>query len=493
MTALYRRPALREIEGTYADQPLMERAGTAAADWASQLAGDRSLPILILAGPGNNGGDALVAARALREHFFDVRLVCMSDPAAAPASAAAAHQRFRDNCGETLVEIPEVGRWGLIIDGIFGIGVKQAPSGAYAEWIVQANRLSRRDRCPLLALDVPSGLDADTGRAWETVIKATHTLTFLADKPGLRTGSGPDQSGEIRVADLDLPAESLPPPSGNLVNLAAFAEALCPRALASHKGTFGSAGIIGGAHSMTGAGFLAGRAALKLGAGRVYLGLIDPAAPPFDQGQPELMLRTPEGVVAAPLTALACGPGLGNSLQANEVLERAIRGPVPLVLDADALNLLSIEESLHAAVNERTAPTILTPHTMEAARLLDCDAADVQADRIGAASEIAWRYDSLVALKGAGTVIANPKSQWWINTTGNPGLAAAGTGDVLTGIVTALLAQGWQPEQAILAAVHLHGAAADRLVAQGVGPIGLTAGELIDAARAVFNAWVYGV
>lgn len=492
MTALYRSPALREIETAFADQPLMQRAGAAAAQWAVELASDGDLPVLVLAGPGNNGGDALEAARLLRERFLDVRVVCIADPAAMPADAAAARERFCAAGGTCLPGIPAEGRWGLIIDGLFGIGLSRVPEGIYGEWIVTANQLRQRDGCPLLALDAPSGLDADNGRAWQPAIAASHTLTFIADKPGLHTGIGPDHCGAVRVAGLEIPADRLPPAQGAIIDRDSFAPALQRRSCNSHKGTFGSAGILGGAHTMTGAGFLASRSALHLGAGRVYLGLVAPDAPPFDPLQPELMLRTPEGVVAAPLTALACGPGLGNSLQANEVLEQAIRAEVPLVLDADALNLLSMDPALQSAVSGRTAPTLLTPHPMEAARLLDCDPEDVHADRIGSATEIAWRYDSLVALKGCGTVVATPKSQWWINTTGNPGLASAGTGDVLTGIVTALLAQGWAPELALLAGVHLHGAAADDLVARGVGPIGLTAGELIDAARARFNAWVYG-
>ncbi len=492
MTALYRSPTLRQIETACADQPLMQRAGAAAAAWGAELAGDGGLPILVLAGPGNNGGDALEAARLLRERFFDVRVVCVADPARLPADAAAARERFLQAGGACLAAIPEEGRWGLIVDGIFGIGLARAPEGVYADWIAAANALRRRDGCPLLALDAPSGLDADSGRAWAPAAAASHTLTFIAGKPGLRTGDGPDLCGELRVAPLALEAEAIAAPDGELVERALFAAHLLPRRRNSHKGSFGSAGVVGGAHSMVGAAFLAGRAALKLGAGRVYLGLLDPQGPTVDPVQPELMLRRPEAVVEAGLTALACGPGLGSSLQANELLDRAIHAEIPLVLDADALNLVALDPALQAAVAARQAPTLLTPHPVEAARLLDCDAAEVQADRIGAAAEIAWRLDSLVALKGCGTVVATAKSRWWINTTGNPGLASAGTGDVLTGIILSLLAQGWPAEAALLAAVHLHGAAADRLAAQGTGPIGLTAGEVIDAARSLFNGWIDG-
>jgi len=280
------------------------------------------------------------------------------------------------------------------------------------------------------------------------------------------------------------------PADGRRVSLTDFSSHLVPRSLNSHKGSYGSAGILGGAQSMVGAAFLAGRAALKLGAGRVYLGLLDPQPPACDLQQPELMLRRPAALLQADLTALACGPGLGSSLDAIEFLEAAIASELPLLLDADALNLVANEGNLQVALASRGNPAILTPHPAEAARLLECDTADVQADRIAAAQEIAERYRCHVALKGCGTVLAAVDGRWWINSTGNPGMATAGMGDVLSGLIVALLAQGWPAVSALLAGVHLHGAAADRLVAKGVGPIGLTAGEVSDAARQVFNEWV---
>jgi hydroxyethylthiazole kinase-like uncharacterized protein yjeF len=240
---------------------------------------------------------------------------------------------------------------------------------------------------------------------------------------------------------------------------------------------------------MVGAAFLAGRAALKLGAGRVYIGLLDPQSPACDLLQPELMLRRPPALMQADLTALACGPGLGDSLEASELLEAAIASELPLLLDADALNLVASEGNLQVALASRNNPAILTPHPAEAARLLESGTAEVQGDRIAAALEIAERYHCHVALKGCGTVIATVDGHWWINSTGNPGMATAGMGDVLSGLIVALLAQGWPVEPALLAGVHLHGAAADRLVASGIGPIGLTAGEVSDAARRIFNEW----
>jgi len=488
-TRLYRSASLRRIEAANAAEPLMQRAGAAAAAWAAELAIQRERPVLVLAGPGNNGGDAFEAARLLRERFFATCVVFASDPLRLPTDAAAAYKRFSDAGGTVTGEIPDNGRWSLIIDGLFGIGLERAPAENYADWITSANRLAARDACPLLALDCPSGLNADTGQAFDPCIRASHTITFIGAKPGLLTSEGPDHCGEIRVARLDLLPTPDVPADGHRVTLSDFAAHAGPRQLNSHKGSFGSAGVLGGAHSMVGAAFLAGRAALKMGAGRVYLGLLDPQPPACDLLQPELMLRRPQALFQADLTALACGPGLGDSLEATELLEAAIASELPLLLDADALNLVASEGNLQVALASRNNPAILTPHPAEAARLLESTTAEVQGDRIAAALEIAERYHCHVALKGCGTVIAAVDGRWWINSTGNPGMATAGMGDVLSGLIVALLAQGWPVDAALLAGVHLHGAAADRLVANGVGPIGLTAGEVIDAARRLFNDW----
>lgn len=489
-TRLHLSASLRRIEARHADLPLMQRAGQAAAELAVKLAGERNRPILILAGPGNNGGDAFEAARMLRERFFDVALIFAGDPGQLPADAAAACRRFTEAGGVFAGIIDEDRHWGLIIDGIFGIGLKRAPEGIYAQWIKQANALSRRDDCVMLALDCPSGLDADTGNRPGVCIEATHTITFISGKPGLLTADGPDMCGEISVAPLDITADPEIPADGWIVSRQAFAERLKPRRRNSHKGSFGGVGILGGSKSMSGAALLAGRAALKLGAGRVYLGLLDPDGPTVDLTQPELMIRRIDTLFQADLQALVCGPGLGKSGEAADYVEQALKCPLPVVLDADALNILASDGRLEGNLYNRVAPAILTPHPAEAGRLLGCSLREVQNNRVAAAGEMAARYGCPVALKGFGTVIAGPDGRWWINTTGNPGMATAGMGDVLSGMIATLLAQHWPVEQALMAAVHLHGAAADRLVADGTGPVGLTAGEVIDSARSLFNDWL---
>jgi len=495
---LLRSPLLRRVEKEFSHLPLMERAGAAVAEWASSLRLDRDAPIVIFAGPGNNGGDALVAARLLHEQGVAVAVICSQPPSARPHAApdaVQACQRFLDAGGRFAEVVPELAS--LVIDGLFGIGLQRAIAPPYADQLATLQALAAAARCPLLALDTPSGLDADTGHCTGPAVRATHTLSFLADKPGLHTADGPDHAGEVRLAPLgiDLAAwlalqdEAGTVDAGRCLGRDDFAACLTPRTHNSHKGSFGSVGVLGGNCSMVGAALLAGRAALKMGSGRVYLGLLDPRAPTVDPVQPELMFRTPQELLAAPLTALACGPGLGQDAAAQQTLKAVLGAALPLVLDADALNLLATEPMLQQALAARQAPSVLTPHPTEAARLLGQTTAAIQADRIAAACAIAHHTRAWVALKGCGTVIASPDGQWGINPTGHPALASAGTGDVLTGIVTAFLAQGWPLPQALHGAVFLHGAAGQAAVRDADLASGLTASELIDHARRLRNRW----
>ena len=267
---------------------------------------------------------------------------------------------------------------------------------------------------------------------------------------------------------------------------------LKPRPADCHKGMLGSVGIIGGATSMIGAALLAGRAALKCGAGRVYVALLADNAPAVDLLQPELMLRTPAQLFELDhLSTLVVGPGLGQTGNAIHWLQQALASDLPLVLDADALNLLAIHHELRQQLRQRTAPTILTPHPGEAARLMGYNVNAIQHDRMNAAQMLAENFHSIIVLKGAGTICALPDRHWFINPTGNPGLSSAGMGDVLSGMIATFIAQQLSPQQATLLAVYLHGAAADDLVQHGTGPIGLTASEVINAARHLLNSWIY--
>ncbi len=448
MRPIYLAADIRRIEqaaGKVAP-PLMERAGGAAAELAATLASDKSKDILVLAGPGNNGGDARVAAARLKEQFFRVSVV------------------------SSLKELSEK-PWSLVIDGLFGIGLAREVSGDYAQLVDYANRQA----CPVLALDIPSGIDSDSGRVLGCAVRASHTISFIALKPGLLTLDGPDHCGEVSVADLGLDLETLLPASAWVASPELFKGVLKPRPRNFHKGMAGSLAILGGAAGMTGAALLAGRAALKLGSGRVYIGLLEEKSPTVDLGALELMLRHPDDAFSENLDALVVGPGIGNGERAG---------------DADALNLISENGDLRKACARRSAETLVTPHPAEAARLLGSTVAAVQANRVKAAKLIAENLNANVVLKGNGSIVVARDGHWFINTSGNAGMASAGMGDVLAGMLGALLAQRYSGEAALVLGVHLHGAAADELVRYGTGPVGLTAGEVIEAARRIWNSWL---
>ena len=437
---------------------LMERAGSAAADLAMKLISEKSRDVLVLAGPGNNGGDARIAAARLQEKFFRVTV------ATSPR------------------ELPLDRSWGLVIDGLFGIGLARNITGDYAELVQFANRQD----CPVLALDVPSGIQSDTGEVLGCAVRATHTVTFIGLKPGLLTLDGPDHCGELHVETLRVERSKA---SAWVAGPALFKDALKRRPLNFHKGMAGSLGILGGARGMTGAALLAGRAALKLGAGRVYVGFLKEEFP-VDFGAPELMLRHADDVLGLDLDAVVAGPGIGRSEHAATLVGAVLASELPCVLDADALNLMAEDGNLSQACARRSAETVLTPHPAEAGRLLQLTTGAVQADRLAAARALAQRYNAHVVLKGNGSVMVARDGHLFINTTGNPGMASAGMGDVLSGIVGTLLAQRLSGESALVLGVHLHGAAADELAAAGRGPIGLIASEVTDAARRLWNDWL---
>jgi hydroxyethylthiazole kinase-like uncharacterized protein yjeF len=491
---LLRATAIRALEeaALARREPLMERAGLASANLARGMLKEAAhfpARVLVLAGPGNNGGDAIEAAVHLRDWGLSVAVCFAGDADRLPPDAARAHAKWRMREGATVLRAPPPpADYDLVIDGLFGIGLTRPMRAPYADWIAAVNEADT----PVLALDIPSGLDADTGRVMGTAaVRASRTLTFIADKPGLHTLSGPDHAGQIEVASLQqrFAAPGLGE-SGSLITPDDFSACLKPRLLNSHKGSFGTLGVIGGSVGMTGAAFLAGRAGLLLGAGKVFLGFIDPDGPAVDPQQPELMLRPEAAVMDMALTAAVIGPGMGTSPAAKKALARAIALPCPIVLDADALNLVAADPALQTAIARRGGATLMTPHPLEAARLLGGTTARIQEDRIASAARLADLYKAIVVLKGAGSVVASPRGRWWINASGNPGMASGGMGDVLSGIAGALLAQGFPAEATMQCAVHLHGLAADEMVAEGNGPAGLTASETMQAARRLYNQWV---
>ncbi|NIA00229.1 NAD(P)H-hydrate dehydratase [Massilia sp. CCM 8734] len=490
MKSLYSVAEIRSIEHSMAESlpagTLMQRAGEAAASAARAMLAGRK--VLVLAGPGNNGGDALEVAANLAGADTDldaeVTVLYLGGPAPS-ADSAQALARARASKAVFVDSLPLGRDWGLIVDGLFGIGLGRPIEGDMRALVEAINALGR----PVLALDVPSGLDADTGAVIGpdgVAIRATRTITFIGDKPGLHTFEGRDYAGQVQLAPLGIDPGQRPAAAARLNEPALFARHLAPRRHNSHKGSFGDVAVIGGAKGMAGAPLMAARGALFTGAGRVFVAAIEPAGA-VDFVQPEIMMRDAQDFDSGDAT-LVIGPGMGDSVTAMRVLFKALEGKAALVIDADALNLIADSPDLQGRLAQREATAIVTPHPLEAARLLGVTSAVVQGDRLAAARELASRLNAVVVLKGSGTVIANAGGAVVINPTGNAGLATAGSGDVLAGMCGSLLAQGWQAWEAAIGAVWVHGAAADRLVAQGSGPIGLTAGELPVAARAVLNA-----
>jgi len=438
---------------------LMQRAGLAVAKLALAVA-PNARRIVIAAGPGNNGGDGFEAALHLHRAGKAVQVIALGDDARRPADAAASLRRARD-AGvpiETRGALPEAD---LVIDALLGLGSSRAPDGAIADVIAAINRSAAMR----LAIDLPSGLDAERGTR-ALAVAATHTLALLTLKPGLVTAQGRDAVGTLWLDDLGCaPLWERHAARARLLSAAEWPPTA--RAHASHKGRYGDLIVIGGAPGMAGAAWLAARAALAAGAGRIYAALLDDAAP-ADFGAPELMRLhapwrdTPERLASA---TVVCGCGGGDAVRdaLPSVLSRSAR----LVLDADALNAVAADASLLsllAARRGRGLPTVLTPHPLEAARLLGlADAAEVQADRLTAAESIAARTRAVVVLKGSGSVVATPGETTVINPTGNASLASPGTGDVLAGWLGGLWsAAGPQADAASIArqAVWQHGRAA---------------------------------
>jgi ADP-dependent NAD(P)H-hydrate dehydratase / NAD(P)H-hydrate epimerase len=466
--------ALRTHELENAGEDLMLRAGDAAAQWLVRH--DPSFATaLLVAGPGNNGGDTFAMARFLREAGKDVTVVALTLPRESSPDALRAFNAL-EQMGVTIErEMPGVGfQADWVVDGVFGIGLNRAPDVGYRATLERINQL-RTTRTKVLSLDVPSGVDAQTGYAFTPCVIADYTLTFLARKPGLYTGAALDYTGEIVVLDLGLghPAAKT---DAMLIRWSDVAATLPWRHRTAHKGDAGTLMIVGGATGMIGAPLLAARAASRAGAGKVHVGFMAQTGPQVDLFAPELMLepfiKFREGISAA-----VVGPGLGTTTASTDALALAMRVGVPLVIDADALTLISQNTSLADRIRARTSPTILTPHPGEAARLLHVTVEDVNADRIACARSLSEQLRAHVVLKGAGSVCVNASGATSINATGNPLLATAGTGDVLAGLIGALLAQGMQPFHALVVGVAWHGHLADGMAARGRQRI--VAGDLI--------------
>lgn len=482
---------------------LMERAGAAVADAARAL-GDPTGRFLVVAGAGNNGGDGYVAARLLKAAGREVRVVALvpvsrlsGDAAAVRAQAAAAGVAVIDVAGAPRLD---AGPGDVVIDAILGTGLSRAPEGAFAAAIaaVDAARLAG---ALVLAVDVPSGLSADTGRPLGPCVRADRTVTFGFPKRGLVLHPGAALAGDVTVADIGLPAEAARrvPATAELL-LDDDARALLPaRPADAHKGDAGRLAVIAGSPGKTGAAHLALVGALRGGAGLVTLAARAEVLPFALAGRPEAMSTVLPGEgplgpgdlpalleVAASADALAIGPGLPRGVETGALLRALLtKARLPAVLDADALNALAAEGGPAGLGPE----VILTPHPGEMARLCGfASIAEVQEDRIGLAGAKAREWGCTVVLKGARTVVADPSGAPAVIPTGNAGLATGGTGDVLCGLAGALLAGGLPAPAAARVAAFVHGRAGD-LAARRTGERGLVAGDLGDAIGAVWAEW----
>ncbi len=463
---------------------LMQRAGAAAFSllrtrWPS------ARRLTVVCGPGNNGGDGYVVARLAAEAGLKPLVLALGDAARLRGDAQLARAAM-EQAGVTVRPFGADALHGseVIVDALFGTGLEREVTDEWRRAIEAVN--ATRDAV-VLAIDIPSGLHADSGRVLGAAVKAHVTISFIGLKTGLFTGRGRDYCGDIAFDDLEVPADLYDEiqPAARRISERSLAGVLPRRRRSTHKGDAGHVAVIGGAAGMAGAARLAGEAAGRAGAGLVTL-VTDPThAAYLSLARPELLTHALADGTSLPAalrraTVLAIGPGLGQERWARDVLVRALDCPQPKVVDADALNLLAAEPL-------QRNDWILTPHPGEAARLLGASAAEVQAQRFDALRALLDRYGGVCVLKGAGTLVGKAGSpDVWLCDAGNPGMASGGMGDVLTGIVAALLAQHVDPFAAARLGVWLHATAADDAARQD-GEIGLLASDLLPFVRRRLN------
>jgi NAD(P)H-hydrate epimerase len=479
---------------------LMENAGRGAAD---AIGATEGATVVVVCGTGNNGGDGFVVARHLLARGASVSVLLAGEKEKLSADAAANHRAFTGLGGSVTELAPggdsaalalALGGADVVVDALFGTGLDR-PIAGWIEPIVQAVNAARARR---VALDLPSGLDADTGAALGTVVQADLTVTFGHMKAGLVTPAGARAAGEVRVVDLGVPA-SLVERTGHaaeMIDAAAVRSWLGRRSASAHKHGAGSVLVVAGMPGTIGAALLVGRGALRAGAGLVTIASWPAAVDALEQRVLELMTaRLDPSNVGGSLddalrgkTVAVAGPGFGTEPAARQAVVHLLGHDMTKVLDADALTLLAgcLEDLAGAA-----GAVVLTPHSGEAARLLGVSSADVERDRFGAARELVSRTRATVVLKGAHTIVASPRGTW-VNTSGNPVLATAGAGDVLAGVIGAL-ACTMAPDEAACAGVFCHGRAADLWRVERGGPDrGLLAGEVADEIPRILAAVARG-
>ena len=448
--------------GAFSLRELMLRAGSAAAEIIMSKYGCAGKRTAVVCGRGNNGGDGCVIAEILARHGADVTVVT---PLGEPKTENAAYYYGRLYLAKKADTVPE--NTDIVVDALFGIGLDRPLEGAAAEAVKAINTVTGIK----IAVDVPSGVGSDSGKILGTAVKADLTVTFIALKPGLLLPEGSDMCGEIQVADIG--AEPV-----SYSYLTTEEPVFKKRRRNSHKGSFGTAVMFCGSYGMAGAAILAAKAALRSGAGILKAVLCDGIYAPFTASVPEAVCvplkqtdkgtLPPDGIdyekILSGCSAVLAGCGLGNNADTAEIVKALCENSeIPIVIDADGINALCGSIDI---IKKRKAPVILTPHPGEMARLCSLTVADIEADRVGAARKFAAEYGCVLVLKGANTVIATPKGEIFFNLTGNPGMATGGSGDLLSGIIVSLLAQGFPADEAAKAGVYLHGEAGDKAAAK---------------------------
>ena len=461
---------------------LMSRAGQAVFDLL-QTEFTLAKRILVCCGAGNNAGDGYVVARLAQKAGYDVTLVSLIEPDKLKGDAQKAYQEWK-SLGYLPVEFEAelLDTTDVVIDALLGTGLERDVEGEWKELINQVNAAA----VPVIAVDIPSGLNADTGNVMGVSIKAEYTVSFIGLKKGLFTHQAREYCGQIIFYDLQVPATVYEQvgASAQLLDWQDLQSWLQPRSAVSHKGHHGHVLIVGGNYSMAGAARMAGEAALRAGAGLVSVVTRPEHVSSMVSARPELMVHGSEnGVIPKSLlskvNAIAIGPGLGTDDWARRLLSCVLASKQPKVVDADALNLLS-DEAI------QRDDWVLTPHPGEAARLLEEEASTIQQSRFTAVDMLQQKYGGSVVLKGAGSLVKSAEGLIGVCPYGNPGMASAGMGDVLTGVIAALIAQGYSPDRAAPLGVVIHALAGDQVAAEGEK--GLIASDLFDSIRRFVNA-----
>lgn len=483
---LYRADQVRELDRTAIEEYgipgtlLMERAGSSAFA-ALQAHWPKARRMGVLCGLGNNAGDGFVLARLASEAGYEVKVLQLGEANRIHGVALDARRKLQAQ-GVAIIPFDARALEGvnIIVDALLGTGLTREVEGEWQKAIEAINQ----SPAPVLALDIPSGLHADSGRVLGAAVEAELSISFIGLKQGMFTAAGPDHCGAILFNDLDVPAEifaKIPPAAQRLTFDSA--PKLAPRKCGSHKGSYGHVLVIGGDEGMAGAVRLAGEAALRVGAGLTSVATRAIHAASISAQRPELLCHAVDHVdqirrLLEAASVVAIGPGLGQSNWSRQLWEAVLESSLPLVVDADALNLLATQSL-------RRANWILTPHPGEAARLLGCSTSQIQDDRFHAVNELHRRYGGVIVLKGAGTLVFSDGQPVAICDAGNPGMASGGMGDLLTGIIAGLIAQGLPLDAAARLGVALHTEAGDR--AARAGQRGMLASDLLTYVRHLVN------